>query len=125
MIKKTLKYSYLLLTLFLCSNRCAKEGTNLHIYNSSKLDIVILSKGKIKDSNDGFVSFKTNDRTIRKSDDSYLSFDEFEMEKFKYDNENYIFFIFNNKDNFLIIDSIKINKKELSLNEDENCIYYD
>ena len=112
MIKIRKLMIWIFITILFCSNRCAREATTFHIYNSSKLNIMMLSKSEIIDYKNGFVAFEAKERTIKKSDDTYLSLDEFDLKNFKNNNENYLFFIVNFENKFSVIDSIKINKKK-------------
>lgn len=116
------KFKLLLMLVFLCSNRCAKEGTNFHFFNHSKHDILVLSKSELYGYENNLITKNSlNSKTIEKESDLYVGIEKADMEAFKDKKNNIIFYIVSNKN----VDSIIINKSKIDFNKDENCIYYD
>jgi hypothetical protein len=118
------------IAILLCSNRCTKEGTSFHLYNHSKYNITLLSKEEIEDYKNDYIGKEIiNQRTVKKRKDIYIGFEEYELERFKNNNESYIFYILELKygvsNDFLIRDSIIIKSKNIGFNNIENCILYD
>ena len=120
-----IKYIYLFLILFFCSNRCAPELTLIHFYNKSGTDVIVLSKDETKNSEVEFLSKDlVKDRTIKNNNDLYLGFDNFELNNFKNKEGNFIFYVKKLEKNSKF-DSIIINNKKISLLKQENTIVFE
>ena len=84
------------LILVLSSNKCAKEGTAIHLYNTSNSDIFIISKSELIDLKEGFLSDQIiNSRTVKTRDNRYVTFENYELETFKNKDKDYLFYILN------------------------------
>ena len=114
------------LILVLSSNKCAKEGTAIHLYNTSNSDIFIISKSELIDLKEGFLSDQIiNSRTVKTRDNRYVTFENYELETFKNKDKDYLFYILNLSSKKKELDSIIVNENKITISEFENCIYYD